>query len=72
MPDEPSSVSFYWLAFYASLALVFSGAAIYFWNKSKITESKLEFEMQDVRNIANVGSVDQAMARREENRAGRS
>lgn len=39
---------------YMVVALIFTGIAFYYWKRTKIVEKQLEFEMADVRNMANV------------------
>ena len=43
------------------IALTFIAGALYYYKQSKETEQRLEYEMADVRNVANVTSYPKAI-----------
>jgi hypothetical protein len=44
-----------------AVALAFVAGALYYYRESKTTERRLEYEMADVRNVANVTSYSRAI-----------
>jgi len=46
--------SYMYLVCFCVIALGFLGATLFYYRKSKVTEQQLEFELADIRNIANV------------------
>lgn len=56
---------------YLIVALVFLVVALYYWRRAKIVEKQLEFEMADVRNVAQVRDYDRAVQIVQQERAER-
>ena len=50
------------------IALAFMAGALYYYKQSKETEQRLEYEMADVRNVANVTSYPKAIEMTDLNR----